>query len=442
MCMRDRVVDLARRHSWAAPAVGLALLAATPRPAEAQSPPSSVATLPSAGGPGADEPRAPATKIMLTYASDLLSDIAGGDRRGAIYEGRLGLVADANLQDLIGPGWTGHLSVHLIHGPGLSAHDVGNLLTVSGLEAEPALRLFNLWVQAPIGKHGSLRVGQFTAAQEFTISPTANLFVNSTFGWPAAFAIDLPSGGPAYPLAAPGVRVSLKRDEKDTFIAAVFAGDPAGPGANDPQRRDRTGLNGWRFSGRAFAIAEAQRTFGEDGAGVIKVGAWRHFDDFAAVGGADPRRLRGDWAGYAVIDGPIWRSSSGGGRALNGFVRASASPSARNQIDRYVDAGLALSAPFAARAQDHLGLGVAWARVSPSARAATGTMSPPGAASGPVLDYEAVVELTYQAVVRTNFSVQPDIQYVVHPNGGRSLLDPTRKAKDALVAGLRTSLVF
>jgi porin len=441
MCRRDGMANLTRQLSWAAPAVGLALLAATPRPAEAQSPPSNVATLPSAAGPAADEPQAPATKIMLTYASDLLSDVAGGDRRGTIYEGRLGLVADANLQDLIGAGWAGHLSVHLIHGPGLSANYVGNLLTVSGLEAEPTLRLFNFWIQAPIGKRGSLRIGQFTAAQEFTISPTATLFVNSTFGWPAAFAIDLPSGGPAYPLAAPGIRISLHRD-KDAFIAAVFAGDPAGRGSGDPQRRDRTGLNGWRFSGRAFAIAEAQRTFGEGDTGVIKVGAWRHFDDFAAVDRADPRRLRGDWAGYVVIDGPIWRSSTGGGRALSGFVRATASPSARNQIDRYVDAGLALRAPFAARPQDHLGLGIAWARVSPSARAATGTLSPPGPASGPVRDYEAIGELTYQAVVSPNLSLQPTLQYVVHPNGGRSLAEPARRVEDAVVVGLRSSLVF
>lgn len=31
----------------------------------------------------------------------------------------------------------------------------------------------------------------------FSACKTAVLFVNSTFGWPVSFAIDLPSGGPA-----------------------------------------------------------------------------------------------------------------------------------------------------------------------------------------------------------------------------------------------------
>jgi porin len=37
----------------------------------------------------------------------------------------------------------------------------------------------------------AFEVGQFIAAQEFFVSEYANLFVNSTFGWPAIDAQDL-----------------------------------------------------------------------------------------------------------------------------------------------------------------------------------------------------------------------------------------------------------
>jgi porin len=140
----------------------------------------------------------------LTYNSDLNANISGGQHIGSAYLQRVGLIADADLDRLIG--WRGaklHGSVHAISGRGLSAHNVGNILTVSGIEAEPALRLFNLWVEQSLPRGGSLRTGQFTAGQEFMLSSTAALFINSTFGWPASFATDLPSGGPAYPLAAP-----------------------------------------------------------------------------------------------------------------------------------------------------------------------------------------------------------------------------------------------
>jgi hypothetical protein len=51
------------------------------------------------------------------------------------------------------------------------------------------------------GWNTNLRLGQITVAQEFLVSQNANLFVNSTFGWPAVPAQDLPSSGPSYPQA-------------------------------------------------------------------------------------------------------------------------------------------------------------------------------------------------------------------------------------------------
>src|SRR3954467_8767751 len=124
----------------------------------------------------------------LTYNSDFNANLHGGDRTGAAYLQRVGLIADVDLQPLLG--WDRaklHASVHAINGRGLSSNYVGNILAVSGLEAEPALRLFNLWIEQSLDGGASLRVGQFTAAQEFMISRAATLFINSTFGWPGSF---------------------------------------------------------------------------------------------------------------------------------------------------------------------------------------------------------------------------------------------------------------
>jgi carbohydrate-selective porin OprB len=122
-------------------------------------------------------------QVTLTYGNDLNALIGGGRRTGVDYLGRIGLIADADLDRLLGwHGASAHLSIQQISGQGLSQHRIGNLLAVSGLEAEPALRLFNLWVQQAIGRHADIRIGQFTAGQEFAISDTASLFVNSTAG--------------------------------------------------------------------------------------------------------------------------------------------------------------------------------------------------------------------------------------------------------------------
>jgi porin len=95
-------------------------------------------------------------------------------------------------------------------GTQFSVTNLDNLMLVSGVEAPPTIRLFNLWIEQDLAKGASLRLGQFTAAQEFIVSRNADLFVNSTFGWPMLNTQNLPSGGPNYPEAALGARLQFK----------------------------------------------------------------------------------------------------------------------------------------------------------------------------------------------------------------------------------------
>lgn len=380
--------------------------------------------------------------FTLTYNSDLNADIAGGARTGAAYLQRVGFIADVSLDKIIG--WQGaklHVSVHAINGTGLSGHFVGNLLTVSGIEAEPALRLFNLWVEQDLGSGASLRAGQFTAGQEFMISSTAAHFVNSTFGWPGSFATDLPSGGPAYPLAAPGVRLAVKPDAETTIRLGIFAGDPAGPGQGDPQRRDLHGFNAFRFHGAPFVIGEVGRSFSDDVPVSVTLGGWVHFGRFADLapvsnkaGINGPDAERGNYAVYGLVDAQLWVT---GPRSLHAFVRGSASPSDRNPMDLYLDTGLSLQAPFRARPDDTLGLAVAFGRISPRLRPHS-----TGRATAPRL--ESAVELTYQAKLGSSFYIQPSLQWIIHPAGELLTAVPSdaKPVRNAIVAGLRTSMTF
>ena len=399
--------------------------------------------------------RRPAAIVgAISYNSDANVDVRGGARTGGAYLQRIGLIADADLDRLVRwRGATAHLSVHAIEGDGLSGLRVGNALTVSGIEAEPALRLFNLWVEQKLGERLTARVGQFTAAQEFMISPTASLFINSTFGWPGSFAFDLPSGGPAYPLAGQGVRLGFTADAKTVFRVAIFSGDPAGQGVGDPQRRDRHGFNGFRLKGKPFAIAEVGRSAGGPDPGwSLLIGGWVHFDRFDDLrfdsegrplalpsSTGQPFRHDRNYAVYAVAERRLWRS---GARSVQGFARISASPTDRNAIDLYVDGGASFSSMFQARPDDVFGIGFAIARVSPQLKslardgaALTGPLSPPPA-------FEGVIEASYQLKINTRFYVQPNVQLIVHPLGGLLTdgpgVDPLPRS--AIVLGLRASV--
>lgn len=422
-------------------------------------PEASIATsLPSQGDPFGS--RAVLAGIGITggvnYIGEVLGNASGGVKRGAIYEGRLELYGDIDFDKLAGwKGLTFHANAYQIHGQGLTTNNVQNLFPVSYIEATPATRLFEAWFeQQIIADKLSVRFGQLAADSEFVTSDTAAQFINGTFGWPTSFATSLPSGGPAYPLATPGVRVMFAPTSATTIRAAVFNGDPAGPHCNgDPQRCNDNGVD-FRLRDAPFAIAEAQFKYNQDKGssalpGVVKVGGWKHFGAFndqrfdatglsLANGLNDPRRHRGNTALYAMIDQHIL--TVGTGRLVHAFARITASPDDRNSVDLYLDGGLKFAGFVSGRPDDTFGAAIAYARISDAARGLDRDNVALGNQSI-VRNYEAMIELSYTAQIVPGWTVQPDFQYIWHP--GAHVDDGTGKPiADAAVLGLRTTVNY
>ncbi len=389
-----------------------------------------------------------AVDLGAAYFSDVFANLHGGIARGATYQARFGVLLDVDLDKLVG--WRGalfHASVHQIHGTPITPAKVSALNAVTGLEADPNTRLNNLWIEQELGDSFNVRVGQFTAAQEFLISDAASLFVNSTFGWPTSAAQNLPSGGPAYPIATPGARLRLGDGRKTTLLFAVFNGDPAGPGDGDPQQRDARGLNSLRVSGPPFLIAELQHKLGrdlDDPVTTLRVGAWSYLgkvlaqrliaDDFPLAGSGtdEPAERTGNYQLYAIVDRRLLRSES---QTVMGFFRVTFSPSDRNLVDASLDAGLTLKGPLAKRSDDSLGLAFSYTHLSRGPDERSGRA---GQRSGK-RRAETVVELTYHAQLSANWYLQPDVQVIIHP-GGR-FLDPhpgfNIPPRSAIIVGLR-----
>jgi porin len=447
------------------------------KPAEPEKAPSIATSLPNNGDPGGTRASLEEAGIAysLTYIGEVLGNTRGGIRRDAVYQGRLDVQLDADLEKLLKiPGLAFHTNFYQIHGRGVSGCCLGgNLLTTSGIEATPATRLFELWLEQKLldGKV-SVRAGQLAADSEFILSQYGGLFVNATFGWPAITATNLPSGGPAYPLATPAVRVKLAPTDQLTFLGAVFNGDPAGPGPGDPQRRNSDGLS-FRTRDPALFIGEAAYTYnkGKDAAGLpgtIKFGGWHHlgrFDDqrfgIDGLSLADPssagiaRRFRGNSGIYGVIDQLIYRVPGTDDQGLGVFARVSGSPSDRNVISFYADGGLTYKGFILGRPDDTFGVGFGYAQISQRARGLDrdtrgfgvidGTDPATGLYAGPFLPIrssEALIEVTYQATVVPGFTVQPDFQYIFRPGGNVSNpRDPNGAAvKNAAIFGLRVTI--
>src|SRR5262245_19592671 len=164
-----------------------------------------------------------------TYVGDNIANVTGGMSRGAIHFGRLDIAADADLEKILG--WSGakfHGNTYWLYGRGLSRNYIGNIATISEIEARPDIRLYEAYIeQSFAGGAVTVRAGQQAADTEFFDSQTDDLFVNGTFGWPAIKATNLPAGGPAPPIAVAGVRVKAKLHEQVTAYAAIFNGSAA-----------------------------------------------------------------------------------------------------------------------------------------------------------------------------------------------------------------------
>jgi porin len=420
----------------------------------------------------ADAPQAKSARDILadygvafsaTYIAETFGNPTGGIKQGTIFTSRLDLGMDADLERIVG--WTGakfHANMYQISGQGLSRDYIGNLMLVSGVEALPATRLYEMWIEQSLFDGKLLvKVGQQASDVEFFDSKYDDLFTNSALGWPGITGINLLSGGPSPPLAVPGVRVKAQITDNITAYAAIFDGDAAPPDSPlDPQIADATGLL-FRVRDPAWMIGQIKYGFNIGPTqlpATITGGAWKHLGEFNdqrfAMGNTlisdpngtgDPQKLRGDQGIFGVYEQMLAKAAPDSNKGFAFFARASVSPSDRNLIGLYIDGGFLLTGFSTARPDDRIGIAMTYAKISNAAQQADRDVFALTGVPIPVRDFEAVFEATYGAQVWSNWLLQPVFQYVFHPGGG--VVDPadptqTYRIKDAAVFGLRSTFTY
>jgi porin len=406
--------------------------------------------------------------VSLQETSEYLGNVSGGIQRGGAYDGltELGLVLDT--QKAFGlAGGTFNVSALQIHGTNLTQRNLLELQNASGIEADSGTRLWELWYQQSFAHDAfDIRIGQQSLDQEFLTSANAAYFINATFGWPVLPSIDLPAGGPAYPLSSLGIRARAKVGDAVTVLAGVVDGDPAGEGTGDPQALNAHGTNFDLGGNGALAIGEVQYAINPPSGdasdtrstglpGTYKLGFWYHTGHFvdprsdnagmSLAGGAGSDvapQYHGNYSLYAVADQMIWRPSADSPQSLSVFARATGAPGDRNVVDLGINAGITLKAPFKQRDNDVAGIAVGYAKISSHAQdVAEGFTST--VPDFPSRTAETVVEATYACQIVTWWMVQADFQYTFRPSGGiPNPQMPSQRVGNEMVIGLRTVITL
>ncbi len=406
-----------------------------------------------------------------TYIVDNIGNVSGGTGRGAIHLGRFDFSVDADLEKLFG--WSGGrfvANMFEIYGRGLSRNYIHNLATISEIEALPEARLYTAYFEQSFYNNAlNIRAGQQAADVEFFDSETDDLFINGTFGWPAIKATNLPAGGPAPPIAVPGIRVKAALSDRITAFGAVFNGNAARPGDGDSQLRDNHGL-AFRVNDAPWVIGQVRWDYdieigGRALPGNFTPGGWRHFGQFddqrftaQGLSIADPSgtgiaaKLRGNFGIFAVVEQTLYRPASvtekGVSASLPGvtvFGRIAYSPPDRNLIDLYLDGGIGFAGLVPGRPLDRFGMAVAYMRISNADRNLDRDIQVFSGQPSPVRSNETLLELIYEAHIKPGWLLAPFFQYVFRPSGGiPNPTDPSGVSRigDAAVFGLTTTLKY
>ena len=250
----------------------------------------------------------------LTYQLDMFA--APQLRKEAVAGGLLVLAIDLELDDLVNASLGSlHVNALGIHGEGPS-DELMDLHVTSGNTAPQDVRVFEAWIEQPIGAL-RLRGGLMAADQEFVLSDQSQSLMGAPFGIPTQFGANI--GGPAYPIATPGISAYLDLEEVEVR-AAIYEG------SLENNHGLPTQLDGYLLMGEV----ELYRW--------ISFGAWHHSDKGDAI--------------YVTADRKL-------DELVGVFARVGYSPD--GPVTEYIDAGVRIG-PGPLRKDDFMSVGMAYAR--------------------------------------------------------------------------------
>ena len=383
---------------------------------------------------------------VLTYEGDEATNTSGGERRGTTYTGNLHVQLTLDGDHLVGlPGLTAHLDGLWVNG-GQPSKLVGDAQGVSSIAAPDTVRLYEAWLQYNFPGNGlSILAGRYDLNTEFYRLVSADLFLNSSFGIGPEFSQSGFIGPSIFPDTSLGVRIAYKPSVNTVVRAAILDGAPLDrqDGSPDPFNPHDGVLMVAEAAlltrpsildepaDRRFRIGRRGTPFAYDDK--IAVGAWYYTANFndlnPATSAGNPVRHHGEGGAYVLLDRLLFQGGGDSKERLTGFIQFGVADQMVDRFGTFVGTGLVLSGPLSSRPTDEIGLAMAMARNGSS------YLNGQQQAGSPANTAETSIELSYLAQVASWLAIQPDIQYVIHPN-----TDP--RLASAIVAQLRFELTY
>lgn len=355
---------------------------------------------------------APGLNASASLTQDYFRDAAGGISRGDGAPSALHMSVTW-ISRYWGEDGSDRLHIDILATAGSSISSrAGDLQGLDNVEATNTVRLYETWYEHDFaGTGSSVRLGVQDYNALFDALDTASVFINSSAGLDPTIS---QIGISTFPEPGLGIVYQWHGKHGRYLLGGVYDGTPGLPG--DPYG---THIE-WRSGDGAFSVVEAGIGSSTNRSYKLGIGAWYDTRPFQDPSGRNRNINQG---AYLMGERTLAANASWLPWTTGLYFRVGLANAARNTLAVYMGAGITLSGVLPGRPGDQLGLAVN--------RAGTGSAYRSATAHAAVA--ETALELTYQYVLSTHLSLQPDIQYIINP-GADSAVD------NAWIVGARVQL--
>ena len=354
-----------------------------------------------------DTLKAEGIDIFGSYYATVLGNPIGGRAKGVSYAGFLDIFVKLDLEKLIGLGGsTFRIAGSWSSGRSLTGDFIGNYFNVSSAFNGDSVGLYQLYFEQSLF-HDILNIalGRMATGDDFMTSPIFYNFVGLAFDQnPVSIFFNIPSFT-VDPTSTWGARAKVRPIRGFYAMFGVYDSNP------------NAGKQGFRnfhlaINGEAFLIGEMGFSLNgdEDSNGLpgsYKLGGYYDTSKFSTLSEPDSTKP-GNYGLYLIMEQMVYKETGDrSDQGLRPFLTFTLAPSDDiNTFPFFFSTGMVYEGLFPNRDNDTTSFGFSYGKVSKDLLGQ---------------DFEMLVELTHMFKITPFLSVQPDIQYIIHPGGSSEI---------------------
>lgn len=325
-----------------------------------------------------------------------VNNLSGGIKKGSVLMALLDVSAGYQAKESIFRNTEFFFHFLKTAGKPASGNLIGDVQVASNIEGTSSLFFYELWLKQNIGSF-SLLAGMHDLNTTFLVSDHAGLFLNSSFGISPAITLNMPVS--IFPVTTFGTNFSFEK-EKFTFISGFYNHN------YEFVAEESFHIKNHFFKKGFFFINEVQYRFGKNSSTQMKMGMFMKKCSIDTVDIYEGCLSAKNYGGYFFADHTFYKNSASE-KSVNGFVQINLNPQKINFASQYTGIGLTFEGFISKKHTDIFGLSVARVKLNQLNELNEYVNG----------DYETAIELTARFVIFKKLTVQPDLQYIIHPGG-------------------------